>query len=51
MDLCCVKFDFFVIISPAIENIDSEGPEVAGIARYLLAKRARIGNSFSFSFQ
>lgn len=34
---------FFVIISPPIEKTDSEGADVAGIARYIRAKRAKTG--------
>ena len=41
---------FFVIIPLAIEKIDSEGAEVAGIARYLRARIARIGYSKALFF-
>jgi len=38
-------------MSPAIKKIDSDGAEVAGIARYLLARIARIGYSKALLLQ
>jgi len=38
-------------MSLAIEKIDSEGAEVAGIARYLLAKIVSVGKSGALDFQ
>ena len=42
---------FFVIISPPVKKIDSEGAELAGIARKTQANRDKIGKSLYRSFQ
>ena len=39
------KFDLsLVIVNPAVENVHSDGTEVAGNAKYFLANLATLGN-------